>query len=68
MTFACVMVSRGLHGPHGLWVIVGHGFCMTHHDPRGKVANFVFSVCGSCGSLFRPLSIAPAPQHLRYLT
>lgn len=51
-----------------LWVIVGHGFLMTHNDPRGKGTNFVHAVCGSCGSLFRPLSIAPNTEPYTNLT
>ena len=51
-----------------LWVIVGHGFLMTHNDPRGKVANFLHSVCGSCGSSWRHFSIAPNTEPYTNLT
>ena len=47
------IVSHGLHGPHGLWVVVGHSLFITHKHPRGKGTNFVHAVCGSCESLWK---------------
>jgi hypothetical protein len=70
----CVIVGQGLRGHVALrhcvawfarlcalWVIVGHSLFITHNNTR---TNFVHSVCGQCGQLWRALSIARRPAYI----